>query len=340
MKVLFKTKYGSQLYGTNTPTSDTDWKVIVIPPLQDLLVGKKLVTVGQSTGDDKSKNNADDEDISFIPLQIFAKDFFGGQTYAVEVAFAFLTSDQCTKNNPLTKFMVELTTQFLTSNIKAMVGYAFNQAQIYGVKGSRLASINKFSDFLDTWKDTGDAKLGDIVIDWLSKNSDKYLFLTTYENHGVMLPAVSLVEKIYTMDITVDIARSRINHLKQKYGNRAKMAEAASGADWKALSHALRITSQAITLLTNHKLVFPLNGSLVDLLLRIKQGEVPFDEVQTMLVRWMAALDTVMTTTTLPARTPELESQFNTWLDKQLVKFYNDDMKKLVHTGTKPRSKK
>ncbi|WP_407305363.1 hypothetical protein, partial [Acinetobacter sp.] len=33
--------YGSKLYGTSTPTSDTDEKVVYVPALSDMLIGKK-----------------------------------------------------------------------------------------------------------------------------------------------------------------------------------------------------------------------------------------------------------------------------------------------------------
>jgi predicted nucleotidyltransferase len=38
MKILCKLKYGSHLYGCNTPTSDIDFKGIYLPSLNDYLL--------------------------------------------------------------------------------------------------------------------------------------------------------------------------------------------------------------------------------------------------------------------------------------------------------------
>jgi len=323
MNVLFKTEYGSRLYGTNTPTSDTDWKVVYLPALDDLLVGKRLSITSKSTGDDKSRNTSDDEDISFIPLQIFAKDFLAGQTYAIEVAFAYLSRYDST--GLFGYFVGELTSRFLTSNVKAMVGYALNQAQIYGVKGTRLATVEKFKEHLETLCADGfaDEKL-DLVENWLSENTNKYLFYTTYENHNEKLAAVSLLEKVYPFNITVGEAYNRVRKLEDKYGVRAQAAKQADGADWKAMSHALRILMQAIVLLEEHKLVFPLPADAVAFLKSVKNGKVPFENVQTVLVNWMHDLDVAKENTTLPANTDDLEQEFNTWLIKWVRLFYTE----------------
>src|SRR3954469_21639760 len=84
---LFSVQFGSRLYGTQTPTSDLDMKVVVLPPIDEVLYGTKLVNKVKQTRTGPGKNTADDIDLEEIPLQIFAKDFLGGQTYALEIAF-------------------------------------------------------------------------------------------------------------------------------------------------------------------------------------------------------------------------------------------------------------
>jgi len=56
MEVLFKTIFGSQLYGTNTPNSDVDYKGVFLPNLKDVLVGKAKL--------DSSVNTSNKEDLS------------------------------------------------------------------------------------------------------------------------------------------------------------------------------------------------------------------------------------------------------------------------------------
>jgi hypothetical protein len=328
---LYKTQYGSRLYGTHTPTSDTDWKVVYLPKFNDVLLGKKLSITSVTTGDDKSTNTMDDVDTSYIPLHTFARDFYAGQTYALEVAFAFMSNPQLTIDSGSDQrffgFVTSLTQTFLTSNVKAMVGYAMNQAQMYGVKGSRLGSVEKLYDYLLLQKASvgGDSKL-ETVTNWVNNNQDKYLFTTTYENNNIHLPAISIVEKLYPATITLNEAISRLTQLRGKYGERTKSANAANGLDWKALSHAIRITIQAIMLLNHHKLVFPLSGDNVNMLLDIKYGNIPFETVHNTFVELMDTLDAAKDTTSLPDRTPELDTEFEEWLVQWLRVFYFDDM--------------
>ena len=61
-KLVFLTVFGSHLYGTNTLTSDTDYKGIFIPHKQDLLKNIASHHISYSTGKSDSKNTKDDID--------------------------------------------------------------------------------------------------------------------------------------------------------------------------------------------------------------------------------------------------------------------------------------
>ena len=337
-KTLFKTMFGSKLYGTNTPTSDEDWKEIFLPRKEYLLVGRKPTNVVVSTGSDHTRNTKDDIDYEYIPIQVFANDFIGGQTYAVELAFAVLSEEykagQEVYDLFFLDFVYELTENFLTSNIKAMIGYAMNQAQIYGIKGTRLASVRKFTDRVEQALSTGEFSEDDklsVLTAWVDENADKYLFNSTYENMDTKLPAVSVLEKLYPHTITLGEVKERTLALKAKYGSRAESAEAAKGVDWKATAHAVRITCQAIEVLRNHKLKFPFDAIDIELLLSIKNGQRSFDEVAEMLTSLFAKLDAIKEITTLPERTVELDTKFETWLESWMIKFYEREKDATIH---------
>jgi hypothetical protein len=329
-QILFKTMFGSRLYGTHTPQSDVDWKEVFLPAKDNLLIGRKPTNVVITTGGDHSRNTKDDIDYEYIPIQVFANDFIGGQTYAVELAFAVLGFEQHAgqelHRQEFFQFTEELTEQFLTSNIKAMIGYAMNQAQIYGIKGTRLASVRKFTDKLGEVLDSEEFKSDDTLSnlkDWVIANSDKYLFMSEYVNADKRYPAVSVLEKLYPLSITLSEAYDRTTALKDKYGSRAQDAETAKGVDWKATSHAVRITMQAIRVLRDHQLVFPLPPHEVELLLAIKHGQKTFEEVEQILTNLFEELDAIKETTTLPSRDANLDAKFESWLKKWMVYFYD-----------------
>lgn len=89
MQVLFRTVYGSALYGTSTPNSDADYVTIYLPSLTEVLVGRLPQKVRESsTNKGDGKNVSSDVDEKFVTVQKFASDFYEGKQYAVEVAFA------------------------------------------------------------------------------------------------------------------------------------------------------------------------------------------------------------------------------------------------------------
>lgn len=326
---LFKTMFGSKLYGTNTPQSDEDWKEVFLPPIDLLLIGKKPTNIVYSTGKDNERNTKDDIDYEYIPIQVFANDVLDGQTYAIELAFAVLNKEthagQELKEQWFYDFTLELVTWFLTSNVKAMIGYAMNQANIYGIKGTRLATVKKFAEKLDLMVSSGEATLEDRLEKmrpWAEENKDKYMCLSTYENHDVVFPAISLLEKQYPLNISIGDAIGRTNKLRAKYGSRAESSENAKGVDWKATAHAIRITQQAIELLKNRRLHFPFDKTRVDHLLNIKHGNVPFDDVAKELADLFDKLDEAKDISSLQEASPALNDKFEAWLKRWMIRVY------------------
>ena len=153
--ILYSTQFGSRLFGTSTPASDTDIKHIELPDIQGLLVGRRIANrVVKTNAIENTKNGPDDIDTEFIPIQSLARDFYEGQTYALEIAFSIegrhakqTHYDRLGNVAPMDpssefcQFIDELKSTFLTSNIKAMMGYVVNQASLYSFKGERLNAV-------------------------------------------------------------------------------------------------------------------------------------------------------------------------------------------------------
>ena len=49
MKLILKSEFGSKVYGTTTPDSDTDYKAIALPSREDILLQKAFKTNQQNT---------------------------------------------------------------------------------------------------------------------------------------------------------------------------------------------------------------------------------------------------------------------------------------------------
>jgi predicted nucleotidyltransferase len=66
MNFLIKLKFGSHLYGTNTPSSDLDIKGIYLPKAKDILLQRIAPVCSFSRPKDHGeKNSADDVDQEF-----------------------------------------------------------------------------------------------------------------------------------------------------------------------------------------------------------------------------------------------------------------------------------
>ncbi len=331
MRKLFSTMYGSHLYGTSTPESDIDWKYVVLPDLDSLLLGKKLVNEVKKTNKQAfTKNTSEDLDEEFIPIQIFARDFLGGQTYALEIAFAVeSTHAGQTIHDPLfLEFVRELRARFLTSNIKALAGFATNQALVYSTKGERLNAVRATLDVFQQFPK--DAKVSEHTEDFKRSMMNvemefvSQVMLTNYDRSGKgdMAPCVNLLGKILPFSATFGYNLTTIEALRDKYGSRADAASTTK-ADWKATMHARRVIMEGIDLLTDHSITFPYSHDTVEELLSIKQGGMPYEEVMSEINAGLDFLDSLSEVSRLPKADAALRSQQETWLLPWLRRFYN-----------------
>ncbi len=85
MNILMRTQFGSHVYGTNLPTSDTDFKGIYIPTKRDLYLSRAQKTINTGTKENKSaRNESTDIDEEIFSLQQYLKLLSEGQTVALD----------------------------------------------------------------------------------------------------------------------------------------------------------------------------------------------------------------------------------------------------------------
>lgn len=355
--ILYSTLYGSHLYGTNTPTSDLDIKRIVLPALDDLLLCRPVSNKVVKTNTEKNtKNSADDVDQEYIPLQVFVKDFVEGQTYALELAFSMdgTHADQVIYDWALFDMVSELRSKYLTSNVKAMMGYVFNQANIYSFKGERLNCAREFHNFLlqeFTDVDAGDDQLQDFMpkdsyddypaelrqsvadkdlaraaaFDALARKYPKYIRSDVYDiGGGRMRPCFVLLEKTFPWTNTLSHSLNVTSTLINKYGDRAGAAS-QDNVDWKAMMHAVRIIDEGLELLEHKTITLPRSPADVARLLQIKRGELPIEPLKDELVAKLERLKELSMTCGLPTSGDQkFKQELEEFTLRWLKKFYFD----------------
>ena len=335
--VLMKCVYGSKLYGTDGPNSDTDYKTVFLPDFKDVLLGRQLRTKQRSTGTDETKNSKDDVDEQFVPLQTFAREFFEGQTYALELAM-FVTHNQYAKpavglhhlDPKFEVFVKHLVHRFLHSDVKAMVGYAWNQALKYQLKGRRFKALEEFADYLKGFNpnDKVTAFIEKAQEDDFFGGSNYFRFYSVDVN-GHPLMAVEVMGKLVLCTVPVSDLVKMVNTLLKQYGHRSQAAVDAD-VDWKSLYHALRVAYQARGLLRDGYFNVPYSEDRRKLLLAVKNGEVDFDFVTNLLSDVVDELDVVRLNSPLQEKTEELREEFEEFLFTWLVDFYELETKFLV----------
>lgn len=344
--VLYQVTYGSKLYGTSTPTSDTDLKSVYLPLIDDMLLGRKLVATksrvdehGVAVPDKQSMPDRGIEN-EYIPFQTFVRDFVKGQTYAVEIAYAVLAEGpQASDAQSMREFymmndMVEL---FGNNEVYSMVGFAQKQTLDYVHRGERL---NKARKVLDTLHDVQDAfkefdpylqvrldtnvdhlvtgMKGKAVLDLVALKTGLNLGSTV--NNNRTLRTLELNGRSYTESTTLQHVLQQLEKLIESYGERTNAASVVV-VDFKSLSHAVRVYQQSIELLDTGHITFPRPNA--DELLSIKQGKANLDFVESELKRLDAEVLDKMKTTKVRARTHELEAQAQQWLLSKLRELYD-----------------
>jgi uncharacterized protein len=118
---------GSYAYGTNTETSDHDYKGVCIPPIEYYL-GLEAFNEYNSSGGKNFKNTKDDVDVNIIHINKFVKDAMAGVPNNIEILF--VRPEDYLKVTPLGQRLIDNRHLFLSKLIqKRFGGYAYSQIQ-------------------------------------------------------------------------------------------------------------------------------------------------------------------------------------------------------------------
>src|SRR5208283_1419446 len=218
------------------------------------------------------KNAPEDTDDEAYSLQRYMTLLAEGQTVTIDMLFApktILTS-------PLWEEIRANKDRLLTKRSAAFVGYCRTQANKYGIKGSRVASAKKASEFFRAMCDSHvtTVKVGEFD---LSSHLDEHTKIVTKETTpGKVETYLECCNRMVGFKNTLKEAAGIYTRIYEEYGHRARLAESNEGIDWKALSHAVRVANEALELLTTAHVTFPLPNA--QHILDIKRGTIPYAE--------------------------------------------------------------
>lgn len=303
--------YGSHLYGTNGPSSDFDFKGIVLPDYRDLILAKQPRTTRERyTADgvpvkDDENMPANGWESELTPVQKFVHDFLGGQAYAVELAFAVIQGAH-TVHAPafgtperrrwmrFSELCEALVTDYRHKNVQGMVGFAMKQTFDYVRRGERYNAACAVLEAVDAIekkaKETGFSLFHTMRLDavWTAPSHtilDELVARTGLEvgttmNHDKAMRTLKLNGREYLETTALSHFKGAVEKLVDQYGERSTKA-AETDVDWKSLSHAVRVYQQVIEYLQTGHITFPRPNA--DALKAIRMGQAPLSMVKELL---------------------------------------------------------
>lgn len=286
VNILFKTLFGSHLYGTDTEKSDKDYKGIFLASLDDIILKQDKHVIYDCTKNSAAgyRNSPDDIDIEYKELREFLREAMAGQTYALDMLFS--NKALWITNSPEWEFIIQNRSKLLSKNVQPFLGYIRQQTAKYGLKGARLAELQRVLKYFEQLPEK------DLIGDHI-KGLELSEFVRVYEVTNERpngLPALTetylkVLGKKFQLKTQIQHIIRPLRKFDEEYGGRSRMAAKNEGVDWKAVSHAFRCSYQLIELATHQEIVFPLKEA--EFLKQVKTGQIPWLELQDKLTELM-----------------------------------------------------
>jgi predicted nucleotidyltransferase len=323
MNKIIEIKFGSYLYGTNTPESDLDFKGIYLPDARQIVLGRSSKNISTSRPKQTfEKNTKDDVDREIFSLKEYLKLLCEGQTVALDMLFS-PESFHVFKGERYDLFqkIIENKDKLLCKNVAAFYHYALRQAAKYGLKGSRVRATKDAIDFFSQFD--VNAKLiefKDQLDKFVARNDEHILYVEILGPQQKLVPHLQVCQRKFPFTVIVKEVVRALNKIYDAYGQRALLAEKNEGVDQKACSHAVRVNLEAKELLLTGHITFPCPER--QLLLDIKTGKMPYKEVEKLIENGLHELEEAQKVSTLRAE-PDLQ-----WAEDFVYDVYSDIVKK------------
>ena len=310
--VVYITQYGSKLYGTDNPNSDTDYKGIFIPSQKDVLLKRDLEHYNFNSNNNNTRNSKDDIDLQLFSIYKFFHLLKKGETGAMDILFSmFREETQFYNNVAFTRVIMKNYKKFYNRNLHSFIGYCVGQSKVYNVRGERFNELHLFVEYFNALvQEQGADKLESMfpIIEELFQNYNykyiQFVMGATSRGSGIDKEGkyVEVLGKRFLGTVTVEYFSKRITEMEAQFGNRAKAS--AKGVDFKALSHAVRVISEIEELIDDDFITFPLKNRVY--VTSVKEGNEKLEEVMDYIDQKLTVVQEKLEESNLPERSDEV----------------------------------
>ena len=310
-KVVYVTKYGSKLYGTDNPNSDTDYKGIFIPSKESILLKRDIEHYNFNSNNTNTRNSKDDIDLQLFSIYKWFSLLKKGETGAIDILFSLFREDtQIYNDRDFTQKVMQNYKKFYNKNLHSFLGYCVGQSKLYNVRGERFNELHIFVEYFNKLaQKRGNEKLESmfpLIEEMFDKKRYKYIKFTTAptsRGSGEVKDGVyiEVLGKRFLGTVSVEYFSKRITEMEEQFGNRARAS--AKGVDFKALSHAVRVIDEVEELIDSDFITFPLKNR--DYILSIKEGKESLEDVMDYIDQKLTIVREKLENSLLPEKSDE-----------------------------------
>lgn len=275
MKVIYKLRTGSHLYGLNTPESDEDFGGIFIPTIKQLLGTHPIKEVDLSTkkSSEKRQNTSEDEDFKLYTLPQFLHLLTNNNPNIVE--FLFPSEENIIIDSEVMQEIRDNADKFVSKKVwYSFSGYAFAQKKKLMTKRERFLNLRKGLEWIDNHKflDPTDRhmELSQLEAEELNR-------MIKYYKGGK--GNTNSFQKGFKVQMVYD-------KLKEEYDNYGWRMRTDSFEkllyDCKFGYHLIRLLHEGRMLLETGKLEYPISGKVYADIMAVRNAEVSYEDLLTM----------------------------------------------------------
>lgn len=329
MKVLYKIKSGSHLYGLNTPTSDLDYVGVYMEDTFEEFINP-FNTVDERDFSIKSKkengkNDQDAVDEKYFHLKKFIKLCTDNNPNVLEMLFAPV--DCIEYVDPLFRLLILYHPEMFVSAklIDRFIGYAKSQEQKSYTKSSNYLHLEKFKRGLDYMRGMS-ANVGTIG-EMVERNQSG--FCDVFKDHYTIIDGLTgdKVLELGGMKFPFGITtKEAISRIEDRFARASHRVEGIfiNKYEPKFMSHTIRLLVEGIQLLHNGKIEFPLKGEDKDIIMDIKLGKTLVEDIPCIVSEYKNRLESLELNNTLPKK-PDYEAINKAYM-KLIVDMYHHEI--------------
>lgn len=265
---IFRCAFGSRLFGTATPDSDEDFRSVVLPTRDEVILGSADFI--RQTESRERANTAGDVDRTDLSAQAFLRLLEKSEVTAIETLFA-----PALVAAPERGIIHERRHDLVSADVRRFIGFSKSQTLRYGGRGKDVAAAREVLAILIPGRRPA-AEQPEVMSALRALAEQNPEVRIVHHPEQPKVPVLSVSGRSAQLTQPSTDARAVFQAIIDRAGARTlAAADAPSKGDLKGMYHALRILMEAREILETGELRFPLAGA--PLLRRVRAGEFSID---------------------------------------------------------------